>query len=271
MWPAFLNKVQEKSFLPAARIHENHKFTLRICLNIDNRKKAPANGLFKKFGGHMCNSYWINGEKSAFLNLKTPTSKHVFERNELLIECGRKNRQIFIIDQGRARLESLDNNGNFRIHYIACEGTIIGEEFVNANDLDCFYVRARTLCLVRSMTVDEFVRTLEEDPIFMKNVLKIQHIKCQILLEENHRVSFGNALSRVANLILVLVQKFGADNNGYIKFRIKFTQQDIADLLGLTRVSVANSISRLEKCNIINRSKEGLQILRPDLLSDLVQ
>lgn len=219
----------------------------------------------------MWNTYWLNGDNNAFLNIAVPTHNYIFEKNELLIECGKKCEKVFIIDEGRVRLESLDNNGNFRIHYIACAGTIIGEEFVNSKDLDCFYVRARTLCKVRSIAVEDFISALDIDPFFLKSVLQIQHAKCQILLEENHRVSFGNALSRVANLILVLVEKFGADNHGYIKFKIKFTQQDIADLLGLTRVSVANSISRLEKYKIIKRSKAGLQILRPDLLSDLVQ
>lgn len=216
-------------------------------------------------------TYWLSMDQSLLENVEFKSVDMVFPRGSYLIESGNELKYVYIIDEGRVRLETLDDYGDFRILYIICRGAMIGEEFINESQTDHYYVRARTEVKARAILLEDFKKAVRKDNGLANYVIQVQNKKNRILLEELYRLSFGDALVRVSSALQMLMKDFGSSENDGIRLTLQFTHQDLADLIGLTRVSISQVLKSMEKWNVIQRSAKGYRILEPDLLKDFTE
>lgn len=213
-------------------------------------------------------TYWIRMDKGLLEGTGLEACEMVFPKGSNLIESGDPLEYVYIIDEGRVRLETLDDKGDFRILYIVCEGGMIGDEFSGRERTDNFYVKARTEVKVRAILIEDFQAALKENINLANYLIELQYRKNRILVEELYRLSFGDALIRVSSALQMIMNDFGSSEQGGIHLNMEFTHQDLADLIGLTRVSVSNVLKSLQNWGIIEKAGKGYRVARPELLSD---
>jgi len=83
---------------------------------------------------------------------------------------------------------------------------------------------------------------------------------------------FSDAYRRVISVLLYIVKHFGEENKGGVIVRHRFTQQDVATLVGVSRETASNEISKLEKKGLVKYIDHSMEFanvkkLNSELLS----
>jgi CRP-like cAMP-binding protein len=86
----------------------------------------------------------------------------------------------------------------------------------------------------------------------------LQHIQLQ---------AHNSAGRRVCHHLLGLLHAHGTPTPLGSRINISFTQQEMGNICGLSRVSVSHIFSRLERQGVIARHQRHVVICRPDLLA----
>ncbi len=171
---------------------------------------------------------------------------------------------VYIVKQGRVRLELCGANGHMRSLFVAETGTAIGE-------LSCmedmreylFTATASSECFLYAVATDAFCRRLAEDHALSMQVLRLMSKKMRLMSTLIKQISFHDSYYRVAYALLNLVQKYGSPlpENAY-KINLKFTHQEMADLTGLSRVSVSNILLDMTAEGLIEKESTGFWIIK---------
>src|SRR5699024_8581765 len=85
-----------------------------------------------------------------------------------------------------------------------------------------------------------------------KQWLEMLSLKLEILTQTSLNLSFETTSTRIVKVLSQLVHVYGSKTeNGNIVITIKFTHQEIADLIGTTRVTVSNHLKKLNNAGFI--------------------
>ena len=200
-------------------------------------------------------SLWLNMEEldwSCITDGLTP--KHYRLREELFHQV--ENFQyVYICRSGRIQLDILGSNGNRRVLFICSKNSIFGElSLFDKLPYNCT-ATAVTDSYVYAVPAGHFLKQLDLHPELALNILKVQSTKIRLLTTVIKQMSFNDATYRVAYVLANLIQDYSrqVNNNTAYKLTLKYTHQDVADLTGLSRVSVSNIISRFQNMGILKK------------------
>ncbi len=102
---------------------------------------------------------------------------------------------------------------------------------------------------------DELISLCNDTPELNRDLLSLagNHFLSNIQLLENK--GLHDAHSQVAHQLLFLAKRFGVQTKEGIKISIPLTQQDIADVVGLTRESVSTAIQKLRHEGLVTEGR----------------
>lgn len=186
--------------------------------------------------------------------LKTfPSKKIIYVQQEL-------SSNVYLIKSGRVRLSILHKNGSEQSLTILEEGCAFGELSV-FDDLPNFGTATTIVeCKIFVIPNKVFKQMLLMDDELSNIIIKSLVRKIRTLSSLVEALSFKNSYSRVASYVLELVHSHSDYISGTYKLNIKFTQQEMADLTGLSRVSVSQIMNYMVDNQIIKKSNGYLVI-----------
>lgn len=82
-------------------------------------------------------------------------------------------------------------------------------------------------------------------------------------------ISLSTTLARVAHQLAYFAQEFGRPVETGVEIQLPISQQDLADLLSVTRETVARSVSQLRKKRLITEVNQRFVILDIEKLTEL--
>ena len=116
----------------------------------------------------------------------------------------------------------------------------------------------------------DFQRLLASDP---KLALYLLQTVCERLRRANEEIEgllFRNILGRVAKAMLDLGRRSGeASHGGGIVLKDRFTQQELADVVGTTREPLTRALSSLRRAGLVSLDDGRYSIPAPDKLAGL--
>ncbi|MEV5575286.1 Crp/Fnr family transcriptional regulator [Spirillospora sp. NPDC052269] len=118
-----------------------------------------------------------------------------------------------------------------------------------------------TPCSVRTLPRDRFLTTVDDVPSVRRHVL---HVLASQARSHQESATDTATLSAEARLAAWLLNSTPTDARGTIA--LPGTQQILADLLGVTRVTVNRTLSRLRRDGLIEVDRHTITILAPELL-----
>lgn len=111
---------------------------------------------------------------------------------------------------------------------------------------------------VRLMALDasRLIETARNDPLLYRELFSEagQHLKRCVHTIEN--ISMRSSYVRVAHQLLFLAQEYGEPTPEGVYIKPPLTQQDIADLLGMTRETVTMAITKLRSKDIVQGARQ---------------
>ncbi|MCK9217337.1 MAG: Crp/Fnr family transcriptional regulator [Firmicutes bacterium] len=219
---------------------------------------------FKIFKDNIVFSPWIQLPKNDWSILEPLGNKKFYKRNFIIYNCNEFSDYVYIVDSGRVELYIVDSEGNKKVIGICDKGSLFGE--LQLFDGKPNYCTAR---ICRDAWVFEIQKNVFMDAILSNNDLMLSNLynlttKMRILYTQVEYLSFKPAEAKVALMFISMCKDFGVKlNNNEYKLNITFTHSDIANMTGLSRVTVSNTIMNLTNQGIIR--KEGSEYFICDI------
>ncbi|MDR2907106.1 MAG: Crp/Fnr family transcriptional regulator, partial [Bacteroidales bacterium] len=113
---------------------------------------------------------------------------------------------------------------------------------------------------------DAFLELLQKNKLLLTNFLSMISDRSKFLSEKIGFLAFKTIKNKLAGFILRR-----ANEQKQTHIILSETQQELADYFGVTRPSLARSLSLLEEEGLIRIDKKNITILDLDLLKDLAK
>lgn len=186
-------------------------------------------------------------------------SLKVFKKGEILLLKNETPTLVYLIESGKVKTYAIDSDGCERIVSFHQKGEIlpIGFVFWLVKKSQFFY-EAYTKCSIRMIPVDDFINYLNKNADYLQS-LYVKTVK-QLLIMMN-RVSAlvqSNSLNKVARSLLYMPDQLGINKRPHkSRLNISVTQQEIANLIGLTRETIGVELKELQKMKLIDCSRNS--------------
>lgn len=181
---------------------------------------------------------------------------------ETIYAANQRSNHIYLIKKGRVRLFHTSHEGKEKALIIMCDGSIIGDSVLNDFHFEGAITASETTYFAFGR--QQFFELMETNKTLLNQRIKFLDLKAQSLALSNLLVACYDAETRIRYAIFHLANQFGTPlKNGGIRIFMQFTQQELADLVGTSRVTVANMINAFVQSGLIK--KDGRFYIIPSI------
>jgi len=191
-------------------------------------------------------------------------------KHHMLFSPGVPSEAIYFIEQGRVRLTRLSTEGKTVILALLGPGDLIGEAAWEAGEHDSY---AETLedSRVYQISRESFQAFIRQNPEFGIRLIQIIGTRLKQAQARIEDLVFRQVPSRVARLLLTLAESHGKVTPKGIRVEFPLTHQEIADLVGSSRVTVTQILNRFRSSNWIDIESKRVTIHDLNALEDIVR
>lgn len=189
--------------------------------------------------------------------LTQPHKNCFFRKGEYLWESGEPFQRIHYIISGVAQNYMEHENGHRKIISFHGEGTV----FPGYHQYDYKIERSLVTTAVSDMNVleftkDQFRQMFETNLQLSANVVEWYSMYVNRLLYETAHQEYNSSFIRLCNLLYLLSGR----QPDHIAPCISMTQDDLADILGISRVHVTRGLAQLREQEIILTRRKQIEI-----------
>jgi len=185
------------------------------------------------------------------------------KKGEALFRKGSEGSVLYIIQEGVIKIVLPSNRGDERIVTIFSKGDFFGEMTLIDNmprSADAVaFEPSKLLLLNRS----DFLRFLKKNDAALETLLSSLSMrlrKTDDLLYDNSAL---NISARIAKKLIELGEIFGRREGKKLEISRRFTQKDLAEMVGVTRQSIHKELRKLRENGLV--SIDDRTILIPDV------
>ena len=189
-----------------------------------------------------------------------------FKNGDLVLSQGEVFNHLYIIKQGRVSAEMLDALGrNTTIEELEPSRLIAPAFLFASKNRVPVDVIAKMETLIIRISVDKLMEMMQKEKIILRNYLNIVANRAYLLSERIRAYRFGTIKSKWAYYLLEQSQV----HHDTI-FQIPHSQQELADLFGVTRPAVAKALSQLIEMGIVQSDRKYFRIMNIALLQKVI-
>lgn len=194
-------------------------------------------------------------------DLKQGRALREFAPGQLIQQRGDDPKGFWLIESGAVAVGQYLASGEFRGVALLGAGDSWGELALFADRPRVVDAVARSACQLRHISKGRFEAALAADPASMRRLLGALSRQLQETLEVVSAIRRGSSKARIAGLLLTL-----ADNAEEAR-RIAISQEELGELLGLTRASVNAALRDFDQRGLVRRAYRAVEILDRDGLA----
>jgi len=188
-------------------------------------------------------------------------SERVFQKNEIIFfECN-NDKKLYILVAGRVKLSMLSPDGKEKVVNILQEGDIFGE--MSLFDQDPHPLNAEVLEDARLviLSFEDLESIIMQNPGVAIKIIDALAKKTRLLTSQIRELVFQDAEGRLASLLKRFAEDFGLEVKSGKMIDLILTHQEIANLLGSSRVTVTKLLNKFIDEKIIKIYKRKIVVL----------
>jgi CRP/FNR family transcriptional regulator, cyclic AMP receptor protein len=198
------------------------------------------------------------------------SSQVTYKKHELIFRQNEYGEYLYIIESGRVRLFLISPNGEEKALSIIGKNGVIGECTLNSDSRYSTNAISASEVILRKISKKSFLEFISEKPQYIYQTLDLLTKKYRLLCTQSLQLSYMKSLPRVCAAFIQLSVQYGElIGDKSIKLTITFTHQEMANLLGTTRVTIAKNIKWLEEEKYIEKKGKHFIIHNIDDLAEL--
>lgn len=162
---------------------------------------------------------------------------------------------IYLVKQGRVNISVINSQGQIHSLYVADKGCLFGANY--GYQKSGSITQARTTCDTEAYAIpwEEFQYRLARYPSLMDNLVVTLVRKSQVLTYQIEQLTFYDSFTKVKNVLLALADTYGQVEEGGVVIHMRFTHEEVASMASVSRVTVANVMSAMQKSGVLSRRK----------------
>ncbi|MDN4492610.1 Crp/Fnr family transcriptional regulator [Ureibacillus aquaedulcis] len=212
------------------------------------------------FSNESSASPWIENLDFNWKSLVSLGQTIKFKKNQYVFIQDHAIDYVYIILEGRIRLVLLSTFGDEKHIVIIGKNGMVGECSLFADHTYTNSAIASSNATLVRVPVKQFQKVISHDFALSSQVMKLTSLKFRVAAYHSLQLSFTSANQRIANSLLQLGLAYGEKNGKRIKIAINFTHQEMAYLVGTSRVTVSNTMTQLQHLGIISKVSGGYLI-----------
>jgi CRP-like cAMP-binding protein len=213
-----------------------------------------------------CPIFWGMTEKEIeYLLKKIHFQIKGFSKDEVVVVAGEPVLNLHIIISGSVRGEMIDFSGKtIKIEDIEAPKPLAAAFLFGQENKFPVTVTANNDAKILTIQVSEFLKLLQLNARILKNYLNSISSRAQFLSQKLHFLSFKTIRGKVSHFLL----KQAGDK--FHSVELKSTQQQLADLFGVTRPSLARVFGEMQKEGLIRITNKTVTLLDKKALNELM-
>jgi CRP-like cAMP-binding protein len=206
-------------------------------------------------------SPWLKIDDYNWDSLTKGKKSLAYKKNDVIYHQQTYTDFVYLVKSGRVRLSIYSKDGREKSLFIADKNCLFGELSAFDNLPNHATAMAVADSEVYHIPKTLFIECLKVDHDLSLKTIEILARKNRLLAAQIEDLSFNDAYTRVAIALIKLSLSYSSDCSDGNKLEIKFTHQEMANLLGLSRVSVSKIMSDFIKLSILEK-KDGYIVLK---------
>ncbi len=183
-----------------------------------------------------------------------------FRKGDVVLRIGDVRGGAYYLKKGYIKDSSVSADGREFILFIFQPTDVFSYNWIFNQTPNEHSFRAISDCVVYEKSREGFLLFLEQHPdVFLMITQRIVR-RLNGLMQRMENLAFDNALKKVGSILCILGERFGKKTEKGIVIPIPLTQQDIANLIGLSRETTSIEIKKIMEMNILTRSS-GLYVI----------
>ena len=177
--------------------------------------------------------------------------------------------RLYIVKHGRVRVYRLTPDGKQLTLDILDKGRIVGRMSWLGQELNDVYAEAIEDAVVCSFTPPELRWLIDRYPGIGLNIIRYLSERLAVSEREREVMAFRSVEQRLAVRLMELSERFGKPSDGGVAIDARLTQQELADMIGASRETLAITISSLRERAILSMLNQRVVILDMERLRQL--
>lgn len=174
-----------------------------------------------------------------------------YKKGEMLIRADDDPQGIFYLKKGYVRQYSISKTGfELTLHILQPISYFPMVWAINGTP-NIYFFEALTPVQVGRAPRDEVVNFIKDKPTIIFELMSelVEDYAESLIRIEN--LVFSDAYLRVISVLLYIAKHFGKKSGKGVVVKHRFTQQDIATLVGVARETASNELTKVEKKGLI--------------------
>lgn len=175
---------------------------------------------------------------------------------------------MFIVLSGRVKIFSKSASKKRKTFAYLTDGEFFGEMALIEGGTRTASAQAAEPSRLLVIRKRAFERLLARDPKLALYLLRTMCARLRRANEEIEGLLFRNILGRVAKAVLDLAKR-GEPADGGLSLKQRYTQQELADLVGTTREPLTRALSSLRRAGLVTQQNGRYCVPSPERLAAL--
>lgn len=201
-------------------------------------------------------------DNTTFPTICRAAKKQAFKKGDVLFHQGDPADVLYYIKEGKLKLVKLTEAGEEVIIQICCCGEAIGETTLFRENIfspvSAIALEDSKIC---SLSRQSFEQVITDDPKIAFQIIKTLGERLDDTWEKITQLNTQTTQEKIVSLFIDLAQEHGVLCKEGTLININLTQQDIASMVGASRVMVSQVIHELIKCGYLSK-KNKLYVLK---------
>lgn len=191
-------------------------------------------------------------------------------RHHLIFAPGVPSESIYFIEAGRVRLTRLSPDGRTVILALLGAGDMIGEAAWESGEHDSYGETLEETRLYQ-LSRESFYNLVRQNPEFGLRLIQVIGFRLKQAQARIEDLVFRQVPSRVARLLVSLAEHHGKVTPNGIRVEFPLTHQEIADMVGSSRVTVTQVLNKFRSSHWIGIESKRVTIHNLEALETLVR
>jgi cAMP-binding proteins - catabolite gene activator and regulatory subunit of cAMP-dependent protein kinases len=202
-------------------------------------------------------------ESEQFIKLCKCTVKKRLSKKEILFHQGDSPNTVYLIKSGKLKLVQTTEDGRESILDVCGPGEILGELSLYQNQKELSTAIAIENAYICCFTRQQFRTLIQEDSSFALRIISYLGKKRYENLGKYGEDTRQTVKEKLLYLFYHFAKEYGQRKRSETLIDLVITQQELADMIGASRVMIGQAIKELMAANIIGREKR-YYILKED-------
>ena len=210
----------------------------------------------------------MNPFSNQFLNFLSLYTVKKFKHRQIIHFQGQVPSGVHIIKQGVVRAFTITDQGDERTITLFTEGDILNIGWVfEIAPVALYYYEAFTDCSLYSVPKQELIDFIHMDPKTLAKILDRYVTLFVIATLQINALEQPSAQDKILRTLQFLIMRHGKlTENGLTSIDLKLTHQDIGNMTGLARETVAIELNKLKSKKVLSYRHKNYTLKPEDLL-----